>query len=270
MKDRATILTDDLFYMSDVILSTDNIYERDRWGSVLGMEISGLRINDYALIFSHIGVDESEDSKEDEFEVSEGSMLELEECTNLENLFVRAKYHHDCYYDGFPVQYTIEDPSDLKNQSAIVGKRLDELYKPQKNFIPTPPSEILPIITKKNTFESGTEWAWFNKTLYLTQSIKIRGLYNSRDEFDDSLANIFESIKFNVKKVSLIGYNADLSLIENIKKTTFLNQVRNIEQSIYSKSQELKSLKVKVSDLEKSIAALNNELDLLKSKKRNQ
>ena len=258
MNDRERILTNDLFNISEVVLSTDNTEQRDRWGAVLGMEVLGLRINDCSIIFSHIAVDDSDEGD---------SMRELEEVTVIENLFDRTKYIHDCYYEGLDVYYQIEDPRDLKNRSAKVCKLLDQYYSPIKEFIPTPPSVILPIITKNNTYESGREWAWFNKTLYLTQSIKKRGLYNSHDEFDNSLFNILSWLKFEVKKVNLIGYDNELSLIENIKKTIHFQQLRDIEQLIHSKSSELELLMNKAGDLEQSIAALNIELGILRSGK---
>jgi len=256
MNNRENTLTEDLFDISDEILSTDNIYERDNWGAVLGMEVLGLRLNNYSLIFSYIEVHEDEEGD---------TLCDLEEITEIENLLDRAKYFHDCYYDDLPVDYKIESPKDLKNRSSRVCKLLDQHYAPVNDFISTPPSVILPIITKKNTYESGKEWAWFNKTLYLTQTIKKRSLYNSRDEFDNSLFTIFNLLKFDVKKVSLTGYDDRKSLIDNIKESIHIQQVRVIEQAIRSKSSELEAQKEKVNDLEKSLASLNDELGMLRS-----
>lgn len=211
-------LIDNLFDMSDLVLSTDDLDDRDRWGGGIGMEIRGLRVNDLVLLFSYIEATEENHT-----------MCELEEITDLSNLFERAKYNHSCYYEDLPIVFEIDTPKELKNRSAKVSKLLDQYYEPINDFIPTPPSDILPVISKQGTYESGKEWAWFDQTLYLTQSIKERtGLTKFKDNFDESIKDIFRMLKINVEEMPLRVYNPDVSLFQNIKAN-----IRSVKTSGY-------------------------------------
>ena len=249
-------LSDILFGMSELVLSSNNDSERDRWGATLGIEIFALRINDYAIIFSYIEVDEDEEGD---------TLCELEECCKIDSLFERAKIHHDAYYDYLDVVYAKDNPKKLKNQCSKLCKLLDTYYEPEENLIATYPSEVLKIITKKSVHESGREWAWFNQTLFLTQYKIQRSLYNSHHIFDVSLSEIFNCLKYKVEKVTLIGNVNDLSIIENIKESVHIEKIRNLEKELNLKTSELLSLEKKVSEIESLITDLTLNLNRLKS-----
>jgi hypothetical protein len=248
-------LTDSLFSISEAVLSTNNEYERDRWGALLEMEINGLRVNDYVIIFSYIEPND------------EGySLCDLEGICHLEDLFVRAKYFHNCYYEGMPVVYHIDIPKQLKNRPSKVCKLLDQYYTPPKDFISTPPSDILPIITKKSAYESGREWAWFDQTLFLTQSTRKRtGLMKSREVFDESVSGIFQTMKINVRNVALKHYDSNESLIQNIESNIRSAKIQDIEFAIESKKRDLEKLKADVIATEESIMDLYSELNVVKT-----
>src|SRR5215471_13506335 len=139
-------------------------------------------------------------------------------------------------------------------------------YSPTAGVDATSPSTILPQIVSLDYAGNPAKWAWFDETLFLTKCVGRRtGETTGRFFFDESLAEIFDSLKFKVQKVQLRQIEVTIPFRNIVERSLKIEKAEELESSICSATYALRGATEKVNKLRAKIDRLKRELAALGS-----
>ena len=223
-----------LLAISTLVIATKT-RERDRWGNPLGLRIHALRLGTKCLLISHFPDVGDPDEVQEE--------ITIERLVTSKVFLWPAQEIHRAYYEDLPAKL-MAFPHQVEDKTIQTGEVLDGLCLVTPGVPSTKPSELLTKITQADTAESPDVWAWFDDTLHLTAWVlKRTGLCNGRAFFDESLAQIFVALKFNVQKVKLIHKDNSIPFQERVRLSQRAERVEQIKDKIWDARNELKELR---------------------------
>jgi hypothetical protein len=245
-----------LLKLATPIVTTRNEVE-DRWGNLCGVDVYAVRLGNYCVLISHFPDVGDPDSP---------PQTEVERLVRVDETMRYALEIFHSYYEELQPRFQIQSGQHLPDKTKQVGALLDRQYSPTAGVDTTSPSSILPQIVAQDQAGCPDKWAWFEETLHLTKCVGRRtGETTGRYFFDESLAEIFDSLKFKVQKVQLREIEVTIPFRNIVERSLKIEKAEELESSICSATYALRAATEKVNKLQAKIERLKRELEALGS-----